>query len=561
MVISRSSNILCPLLPLSSACSLTQICCTGFVQLNPAFPLQTIQNCTLEVIESIKAGSRQAASIVKMNEDQTTRKITSNIEPQPEPFAQISSASSDTDSQSSARSNVHSPMQHEIRGLRSAADDRSNWSGVSSHDQDDETSNCGASDTADGDEGSLHDQDDKTMTSRFVDRELSSPPDDEGMSTAFIDETLSSSLADETVQSEHSDGDETLFDDKLGQNFAEELTRTKDDIMHRRDRADQRAYLIPDAEKQLRESIAARERNKMDVLYEKLQADLMSKFLDDDKEFINNTRDQTPKVEVMRLKRDLIRERDDARKAREELDEWHDLDNQIMQQNHERRKQALQAKQRGKLHPPILGAHTRRPLYDNLTDKLRECTVHTVLNRAFDNFMFHDFPRSEYYAKRARDLYATLLDYKPLSAWCQFHVGKAQYGQRKYDEALSSFEEARKAIGLYVEKDLVEKWVRMTKESKMRKGDRGTSSAESGVEGVILGDQLEGDHDSTSSNGSRSSGESRPRQQSLAEQLGEQHDSASTGGSMSSAESGPPAVNLADQLEENYHSGSTDGSG
>lgn len=221
---------------------------------------------------------------------------------------------------------------------------------------------------------------------------------------------------------------------------------------------------------------------------------------DNDEDFIANTCDQTSKDQVIQLKLDLIAERDRARKERREFAEY--------KSSHEERiwrwtcesNARLQKETRGKPRPPRLGSKSRWPLYDNLADRLRECTVFVLLNRARDNHAVGDYQLSELHAERARVKYASTLDYEPLSAWCQFHVGKTQFAQKRYNEALSSFDQAGPAIGLYVQGEVVDSWIRKIIEADgqdIRR--RGTDSTESAPMGKSLADELAGRGDSGSS--------------------------------------------------------------
>ena len=223
---------------------------------------------------------------------------------------------------------------------------------------------------------------------------------------------------------------------------------------------------------------------------------------DEDKEFIANTRTQTPKEDVVRLKWDLILERDQRRKGEKELADYKAIQEKIWQEIHDKNKKQLQNNVRGKPKLPNLGSKTHQPLYDNLVDRLRECTVRVLLDRARNHYDFGDYQQSEEHAEQARVKHAAKLEYEPLSAWCQFHIGKAQYGQKRYNEALLSFEKAEKASGMYIRGEVIDEWVSKAKAGDRRTARSGTSSAETAPWGRSLADQLVGRGDSGSSKAS-----------------------------------------------------------
>ena len=223
---------------------------------------------------------------------------------------------------------------------------------------------------------------------------------------------------------------------------------------------------------------------------------------DNDEDFIANTRDQTSKDQVIQLKLDLISERDHARKERREFAEYKSSQEERIWRWTCESNVRLQKQTRGKPRPPRLGSKSRWPLYDNLADRLRECTVFVLLNRARDNYAVGDYEHSEFHAERARVEYASTLDYEPLLAWCQFHVGKAQFAQKRYNDALSSFDQAGPAIELYVQRELVDSWIRKIIEADgqdIRR--RGMGSTESAPMVKSLADEMAGRGDSGSSSG------------------------------------------------------------
>lgn len=223
---------------------------------------------------------------------------------------------------------------------------------------------------------------------------------------------------------------------------------------------------------------------------------------DDDEEFIANTREQTSKEHVIQLKWDLLLERDQARKAKKELADYKAIQEKIWQNIRLNNDIRFQSEVRGDPKPPRLGSTIHQPLYDNLVDRLCECTVHVLLNRARDNYDIGDFQQSEHHAERALVNQASKLEYEPLSAWCRFHMGKAQYGQGKYQEALASFEEAEKAIGFYVQEEVIDMWVSKVNVAELRRARGGTTSFETEPLRKNLADELAGSEHVGSSNDS-----------------------------------------------------------
>ena len=198
---------------------------------------------------------------------------------------------------------------------------------------------------------------------------------------------------------------------------------------------------------------------------------------DDDDQFIECTRVETPMHDVIKLKYDILFQRDQAREAKKETAEVKARIEKQCQEfllgRQERAKQNVHVKP----NPPRLHEIKRHYLYKSTLDRLRECTVHLILRRARDHLSFDDYKGSELHANQAL-INAALLDYLPLSAWCRFHIGKAQFHQGRYDEALETFKKARRAKGLYVTGWEFDEWVVETKSAIERRGKRAAKPAE-----------------------------------------------------------------------------------
>ena len=119
-------------------------------------------------------------------------------------------------------------------------------------------------------------------------------------------------------------------------------------------------------------------------------------YLDDDSEWLENTRDVTSKEDVMQMKANVIAERNRADRAEMAatraacaLQVAEDEKLRAIKRENEA---YTQGHQRGKPEPPSPDPEQdHHYLYQNVIDKLRESTVHIFLRRSQNHYMMHSF--------------------------------------------------------------------------------------------------------------------------------------------------------------------------
>ena len=241
------------------------------------------------------------------------------------------------------------------------------------------------------------------------------------------------------------------------------------------------------------------EREDHNLGFDPLNEKQEGEYPDEDEEYIRNTRKETPMEEVIMIKYDVINQRKQTKKVEKEMADFKATLEKQWQEVHDRHKEKAKHNARRKPKAPRLESTAPHYLYDSLIDRLRECTVHIVIRRAREHHFYGDHLGSEYFAKQALT-YAALLDYEPLSAWCHFHIGKAQYEQKRYEEALRCFKDAKKASGFYATRSEVDDWGLKAKEAYMWQKKGESSSAETEPRMMSLEDELMGRGNSGSSN-------------------------------------------------------------
>ena len=208
---------------------------------------------------------------------------------------------------------------------------------------------------------------------------------------------------------------------------------------------------------------------------------------EDDIERFKNIKEFTKRRDVERIIEEAIFERNRANRAEEENAQdranYLEAERKRIEKIQNSSEAYAKANRRGDPQPPTLDCPNRHYLHTNLVDRLRECTVHITLRRSWRYYYVDDFVRAEEHAlqalKYAKD--AKGLNYKPLAAYCHFMVGKTQSKQGKFEEAMRSFEDAKPAIGLYVEWDELKGWKDAAEKANVREmnGSEPTHSARS----------------------------------------------------------------------------------
>ena len=213
----------------------------------------------------------------------------------------------------------------------------------------------------------------------------------------------------------------------------------------------------------------------------------VGQYAEDDTERIKNIKEYTEREDVERLIKEAISERNRADRAEEgnaqDRANYLEAERKRIERIQKSNEVYAKANRRGDPKPPTLNHPNSHYLHMNIVDRLRECTVHITLRRSWRYYYVDDFVKAEEHALQALIFAedAKGLNYKPLSAFCHYVVGRTQKKQGKYEEAVRAFESAEAAVGLYIERgELVErKFAAERANAQQINGSQPTTSARS----------------------------------------------------------------------------------